>query len=243
MAIRILRVNISVNDGFTEIWARVSGKKQFVESYVKALTKAKGIYFQLIYANSFGRILRILVPREYCKNCIASLGGDNGWCCCPLLSAPVGSMAKTTIITPCGAVYELVVSKRSVLEKLEKTCWDCELILTHAVDEYDYMLTEKQERILIEAYLRGYFSFPRKISMKDLAKELGMSVSSLAELLRKAEAKVVEAFVRHELPHYLVEHIIRRGSETSDIVGKHARRTPKDTHKAVEEDRAILVRK
>ena len=52
-------------------------------------------------------------------------------------------------------------------------------------------LTKEQKMAIELAYRRGYYSYPRKIKLKDLAKESGLSISTFQEHLRKAEIKLL----------------------------------------------------
>ena len=52
-------------------------------------------------------------------------------------------------------------------------------------------LSQRQEEILFFAYSKGYFCEPRKISGKDIAKELGLSKETVNEHLRKIFNKFV----------------------------------------------------
>jgi predicted DNA binding protein len=52
-------------------------------------------------------------------------------------------------------------------------------------------LTLKQERAVGLAVEEGYFRFPRETSLKALSSELGISPSTLDEILRRAEGKIV----------------------------------------------------
>lgn len=210
LALRILRVNL-YDEGYTEIWARVSGDKTLVEGFDRQLRLAKEIYFQQVYSNKFNRVLRILISKNKCSGCLSGTSCGK----CPLVSTPLGSMAKSVVITPMGALYEFIVARGSAYDELRR--WGCKPVHSHGIDEYDYMLTEKQELAIIYAYLMGYYSFPRRISLKGLAGKLGLSVSTLAELLRRAEAKVVDAFVRHELPHYIVGRALYGSQQTSVV--------------------------
>lgn len=56
------------------------------------------------------------------------------------------------------------------------------------------MLTDRQERVIGLAYKLGYFEFPKRISLTKLAKKLGVSKSTLSEVLRAGEAKVLHAY-------------------------------------------------
>ena len=45
--------------------------------------------------------------------------------------------------------------------------------------------------------------------MRELAKEFNLSVPTLAEILHRAEAKIIEIFIGHEMPHYLVNELLK----------------------------------
>jgi len=52
-------------------------------------------------------------------------------------------------------------------------------------------LSQKQLEIFALAYKRGYYGWPREITIQELAKELGLNESTAREHLRKAEAKIM----------------------------------------------------
>lgn len=58
------------------------------------------------------------------------------------------------------------------------------------------LLTPRQEEVLVAAVRLGYFDFPRKKSLTELAKELSIKSSSLSEILRRAESKIAKAYSR-----------------------------------------------
>lgn len=53
-------------------------------------------------------------------------------------------------------------------------------------------MTTKQRDAVINAYQNGYYDIPRKISLAELAQDAGISLSTLAEHLRKAEQKLMK---------------------------------------------------
>ncbi len=63
------------------------------------------------------------------------------------------------------------------------------------VSELKELLSEKQLRTLRKAYLRGYFQIPKKVSMKELGEELGLSQATVYEQLAEAENKIVTAII------------------------------------------------
>lgn len=65
------------------------------------------------------------------------------------------------------------------------------------VDEgsHDGVLTQRQHDALAQALASGYFDVPRRIRLTDLAQDMGMSQSSLSELLRRAQRRLVEGYI------------------------------------------------
>jgi|GEM_PF-609994 len=53
-------------------------------------------------------------------------------------------------------------------------------------------LSKRQREVLLLAYKSGYFDNPRKVTLRDLADMLGLSVSTVKEHLRKAQRKILE---------------------------------------------------
>ena len=53
------------------------------------------------------------------------------------------------------------------------------------------MLTQRQEEIVRFAFERGYYDFPKKITIRKLAKAFDVSPSTLTEILQRGEKKIV----------------------------------------------------
>ena len=58
------------------------------------------------------------------------------------------------------------------------------------------LLTSREEEAVRLAEEMGYFRFPRRTSLRELSKNLNISVSTLDEILRRAEGKIVKSHVR-----------------------------------------------
>ncbi len=231
VALRVLRVNsfctpVDGEGEYSEVWLRASGDSKLIEELASQLRKTPGVYVQIVFSTSFSKLMRILIARRYCEGCNGTRGGMK---CCPFMCGPLGSMVKTSVVIPQGVLFEYIVMKKSVLDALKHN--GCRVLTIHSIDEYNYMLTEKQETMLLLAYMAGYYRFPRKISLRELAEKLGVSVSTLAEHLRRAESKIVEAFVRHELPHYFVAAMLGNGNPLETIIAKDNRQRPQDQSK------------
>lgn len=55
------------------------------------------------------------------------------------------------------------------------------------------MLTPRQQELLAYCRAHGYYDIPRRTTLRSLAKDLGISSTSLSLVLRRAEARVVAA--------------------------------------------------
>jgi len=58
------------------------------------------------------------------------------------------------------------------------------------------MLTIRQEKILQVAYRRGYFDYPKRISIKEMARIFKVSISTISEVLRIGEKKIVGTYFK-----------------------------------------------
>lgn len=58
------------------------------------------------------------------------------------------------------------------------------------------LLTPLQHNMLRRAYEAGYYDVPKRVTLTDLAKELGASQASLSELLRRGEQRLVACYLR-----------------------------------------------
>jgi predicted DNA binding protein len=61
------------------------------------------------------------------------------------------------------------------------------------------LLTTRQEQILTIAFEKGYFDFPKKMGLKELAAETGVKTSTLTEILRRGQKKVLGEYLGRRL--------------------------------------------
>lgn len=64
----------------------------------------------------------------------------------------------------------------------------------------DAALTDHQEALLRECVAAGYYSIPRKVTLRGLAGRLGLSTTSLSLTLRRAEARIVASYMGRKQP-------------------------------------------
>ena len=92
-------------------------------------------------------------------------------------------------------VWDVIGESSSTLNgltrKLRREGIDVEVMRMQKVNG-DRNLSDKQEQVLKQAYKSGFFENPHKISVRQLAKVLDCSPSTLDRILRKAEKKVLK---------------------------------------------------
>ncbi len=58
------------------------------------------------------------------------------------------------------------------------------------------VLTDRQEEIIQVAFASGYFDFPRRIGSQKLATKLGISLSTLSEVMRAAQRRIFSEYLK-----------------------------------------------
>lgn len=105
---------------------------------------------------------------------------------CFLISAETKSAGKVE--------WTLVLSDKDVLkgifDHLKSKSVQAELVKLTKIDDKE-SLTERQDKITHVAFERGYFDYPKRISLRELARMFDVSPSTLSEILRKGQRKIV----------------------------------------------------
>lgn len=93
-------------------------------------------------------------------------------------------------------VYSFVVPSfggyKKIISTLEAEGMSFKLLEMTKFNPRSKTLTEKQERALWLALKMGFFEYPRKITMKELAKRVGVGLSTLSEILRRGTRRMLE---------------------------------------------------
>lgn len=114
---------------------------------------------------------------------------------CPAITDVDASCFVTAAATEedCSVAYRVLLSREDVpviINRLSKTKAEYKISEISAVSSL-HGLTSRQERILKTAMELGFYDFPRRISKDELSTKLGIKPSTLNEILRRAESKVV----------------------------------------------------
>jgi predicted DNA binding protein len=92
-------------------------------------------------------------------------------------------------------------SFRDLIGSLERKGIPVEVKLQKELQDTD-LLTTRQEQMLSIAFEKGYFDFPKKVGLEELAAETGVRASTLAEILRRGQKKILGEYLsRRSLLH------------------------------------------
>ncbi len=81
---------------------------------------------------------------------------------------------------------------KSIVSTLEASGLEPKILEVAKFKPKGKILTEKQERTLWLALKMGFFEFPRKITMLQLARRLGVGLSTLSEITRRGIRRLLE---------------------------------------------------
>lgn len=90
--------------------------------------------------------------------------------------------------------WTIILSDKDELKKifdhLKTKSVEAELVKLTKIDDKE-TLTDRQDKITHVAFERGYFDYPKRISLRELARMFDVSPSTLSEILRKGQRKIV----------------------------------------------------
>jgi predicted DNA binding protein len=93
--------------------------------------------------------------------------------------------------------WKLIINEKIQLQKLveglEAHGVETKLILIQPVEDKE-ALTVRQERIIKMALERGYYDFPKRIGIRELARLFDISTASVSETLRRGQKKIIEHY-------------------------------------------------
>ena len=123
------------------------------------------------------------------------------------VSHAVGSVSRTIALSECHVVgtmsvgngmehWHVIAEKASQINDLLTSLEKLGTVFIERIGKYEparkkFKLTEKQRGALSLALSSGYYSWPRKVTLEELAQLAGISRRAFQERLRKGEAKAI----------------------------------------------------
>jgi len=187
--VEILDSKILPNDVVQHIFD-IQVKPELMEELLAELRKDEGILGLETTRSKSGHIRGTAASRR----CTVCKQVDKSKCFLTSVVVSSRERAQWTVLGSDGSFKEL-------LDGLEKGDIPYEVRLKKSLEDSD-LLTTRQEQILSIAYERGYYDFPKRIGLKELAGLTGIRTSTLAEILRRGQKKILgEYLARRSLLH------------------------------------------
>ena len=103
------------------------------------------------------------------------------------------------VISPQGTEWTILTSNERTLSdlvnNLKEIGCDVKLIIKREIDS-GTLLTRRQEFVLKTALELGYYDYPSRVNAKELSKVLKIAPSTLSEILRRSEHKLVNFYLK-----------------------------------------------
>jgi len=121
---------------------------------------------------------------------------------CQTLAESSCFLAEATAVRGGGLEWHVYAPRRSAVESvvrdLQGRGLEAELVSVRPATSLD-SLTDRQQKVVLTAFELGYFEFPKRISLTALAKRLAIAKSTLSEILRAGESKILHAYFRDRM--------------------------------------------
>lgn len=159
----------------------LKGEPKSIHAAIVEIRKTKGVR-QAVEEETDGDTVPLLVVLSRPAVCKAS---DDAAIVC--LECPFNSETQP-------ASWKFIARKasdfRQVLSKLEREGVEVEIEDVTPL-ERRATLTNRQKEIMSTAVLKGYFEYPRRINLTELSELVGVKPSTLSEILRSAERRIM----------------------------------------------------
>ena len=168
----------------------LKGEAESVKKTVSAIRKLEGVR-QALEGDDVGETLPLLLVLDRPSVCRAS--SDSAIIC---LDCPLNAERQP-------ASWRFIVRRtndlRQILSRLGHEGVQTRIEDVSPLDQ-KATLTGRQKEIIAIAVAKGYFEFPRKISLTNLSQLVGVKPSTLSEILRSAERRIMENAVGIPFP-------------------------------------------
>jgi predicted DNA binding protein len=166
----------------------LSSDPEELKDIVKDVKSSPHVKEAYIVESKRGRMVgSLLTESVFCGMVMQS----NAFCrTCLFQSKPKadGTTEWTVAFTGKEALTEL-------LDRLKQDQVDVKILRLTSIADIE-SLTSRQRSIVEVALEQGYFDYPRRITLRSLAKKVGVSASTVSEVLRRAEKKILSTYSR-----------------------------------------------
>lgn len=187
-SVRVIDCRPSRKSGIQQL-VEISGRPEELEAIISSIEEDENVEDVHVVKTKRGRILGVVATNDstMCK----TIADVNCFC----LTCPLGSPLK-----PNGMVdWILAMTAQSSLRKLTAELKEhgiATTIVRVANISDGEKLTARQRNIVEYAFASGFYEYPRRTGLQELAGSFGVSASTLGEMMRRAERKIISAYLR-----------------------------------------------
>ncbi len=174
-------------DKLDKIVDEVKASPQVKEAYV-VQTKRGRMLGSLLTESAF--CSTIMRTEAFCRSCFFHSRAN-----------PDGTVEWTLAFNKREALTEL-------LDRMKKEQVEVKILKLSSVADVE-KLTSHQRSLVETALEEGFFDYPRRITLRELSKKMGISASTASEVLRRAERKILSSYKTHET----VQELEEKGSD------------------------------
>jgi predicted DNA binding protein len=152
------------------------------DSVMESIKNAPHVQSLEVTERDKGRLLAIVMVKD-CPGCIALASADTF-----LLAAHTTEDGRME--------WKVAFSERSDLDnliwQLQSAGGDVAMVRVSNTLDDGLRLTDRQLRIVEVAYKRGYYDYPKRISIRELARIFSVSTATVSEILRRGQRKIIK---------------------------------------------------
>ena len=181
--VRVLLIDTVITDeGVTKDLVEINLRDGDADAVIQAIKGYDYVVNLEITERHKGRLLAIVEVKD-CPGCVSLATADVF-----LLSAHTTEDKRLE--------WKIAFSGREDLDKLilnlQETGADVELVrVSNAIDD-GLRLTDRQLKIVEVAFKRGYYDYPKRISIRELARIFTVSTATVSEILRRGQRKIIK---------------------------------------------------
>ncbi len=182
--IRLLSMKAHDSDGNITHFVEITSEKTGAEELKRQLRVCKDITESDIAAVGSNRLVGAITSND-CVVCSLILHSQTGY-----------FLGPASTDGDCQITYKLFMNGEGIPKFLQslhdrgigyKIADIAKMSTTRA-------LTAKQERVLKSALELGYYEYPKRISTEELSKIVGLAPSTVSEILRRAEKRIISGY-------------------------------------------------
>ena len=181
--VKILSMKTGKSDQITH-FVDVVSEEAAAEKLSKDIRNSSGVVSSELASVGSNRIVGAVTSTD-CRVCSSIIDSNSGYFVGPAIT-----------VGDCRLSYKLFMSGDAIPTFLQAlhdkgVVYEISEIAKLSAQQ---KITSKQERVLKSALELGYFDYPKRVSTEELSKRLGIAPSTLNEILRRAERRIIKVY-------------------------------------------------